>query len=362
MILLKDQFFPARFYKKLSVDLKTIYPSLNEKAFYKRATAGLVKLELKERLGRTADVCREFLPDNYNESIAILYAYTEMLEGNAFSSMFLPEFVARYGLSHYALSIRALKDFTRYSSSELAIRAFLQLDFKKTIRVMCQWSEDQDFHVRRLASEGARPRLPWATQIDTLKENPEHVLPILNNLRADKEKYVQKSIANHLNDISKDHPDWMLDLVRRWGQKDPNTAWIIKHASRSLIKQGNSAALSLFGVKKQLKIKVSGFVLESKQITMGSYLSYSFNVTSLSSQKQKLIIDYNIFYKKKSGELKPKVFKLKELELVPGQKLKVSKRHLFKAYSTRKHYPGVHRVEIIVNGNALQKKQFTLSC
>ena len=358
MALLKDTYYPPVYYKTLAGQLKKVYPALDENTFYKQATVGLKKLELKERIIRTAEVCRACLPSDYKKATRVLYDYAESLEEGAFSCIFMSEFVARYGRNDYLFSMQALKDFTRFSSSEFAVRVFLQNDFNRTLKIMREWSEDDNYHVRRLASEGTRPRLPWATHIPALLENPKHAAPILRRLKADSEKYVQKSVANHLNDISKDHPEWMLNLVSKWGRKNKNTAWIIKHAARGLIKQGDATALSLFGVNNKAKISLTNFRIARKQLKLGEHLPFSFNVQS--ANKEKLMIDYKVYFVKKSGECKPKVFKIKETELMPGKKLEVHKTHLFKDFTTRKHYAGMHALEIIINGKELAKKQFSL--
>ncbi len=358
MELLKDTYYPPVYYKNLAGQLKKVYPALDENAFYKQATAGLKKLELKERIVRAAEVCRAYLPSDYKKATQVLYEYAETLETESFSCIFMPEFVARYGQNDYVFSMRALKYFTQFSSSELAIRVFLQNDFTRTLKIMREWSEDDNYHVRRLASEGTRPRLPWATRVPALFDNPNHAAPILRRLKADTEKYVQKSVANHLNDISKDHPEWVLNLVGKWGQKNKNTAWIIKHAVRGLIKKGDATALSLFGVDNNAKISLTNFRIARKQLTLGEYLPFSFNLQS--AKKEKLVIDYKIYFVKKSGECKPKVFKIKETELTPGNKLEINKKHLFKDFTTRKHYAGMHALEIIINGKKVARKQFSL--
>lgn len=361
MQLLKNLYYPPVYYKELARHLKTVYPALNEKLFYKQATTGLNKLELKQRVTRTAEVCKAFLPVEYKTAVQVLYDYSELLNGESFSNIFLSEFIALYGRGDYIFSMQALRDFTKYSSSELAVRFFLMDDFKRTIKIMRHWAYDDNYHVRRLASEGSRPRLPWAIRVPELLVNPEHTAPILNSLKADKEKYVQKSVANHLNDISKDHPDWMLCQVEKWGQKNKNTAWIIKHAARGLIKKGSPQALSLFGVNNKIKVKLTKFELGTEKVKLGDHLPFSFVLNSTGGKPQKLVVDYKVHFVKKSGELKPKVFKIKLFELKPAARIEISKKHLFKHFSSRKHYAGDHELEIIVNGNSMEKKKFQLS-
>jgi len=362
MELLKETYYSAAFYKQLAEKIKEVYPALNKQVFYKQALFKLDELELKQRISRTAQVCREHLPENYKKALRILYRYSERLSVDSFSEIFLPEFVARYGQDNYELSMQALKDFTRHSSSELAVRVFLVNDFKQTLKIMRDWSVDENYHVRRLASEGSRPRLPWATRVPALIENPRHAAPILKALKTDKEKYVQKSVANHLNDISKDHPEWMLNLIEKWNYNNSNdrVAWVIKHASRGLIKSGNPRALLLFGVSSDVKIELKKFKLTAKKITLGEYLTFSFILKSTSKQSQKLIVDYKVYFVKNDGNSKPKVFKLRELIISAGELVEINKKHLFKNFTTRKHYAGKHFLEIVINGKASGKKPFEL--
>lgn len=365
MELLKDTYYSPLFYKELAEQLKAVFPALNKQVFYKQAISGLNELELKQRIVRTAQVSREHLPTDYKKAIRILYRYGESLADDSFSCIFMPEFVARYGQSDYELSMQALKDFTHHSSSELAVRVFLINDFKRTLKIMRDWSKDENYHVRRLASEGTRPRLPWATRVPGLIENPRHAAPILNALKADEEKYVQKSVANHLNDISKDHPDWMLSLVEKWnhnnGNDNKNTAWVIKHASRGLIKSGNPRALSLFGVNSNVKIELRKFKFSTAKISLGGHLAFSFVLKSTAQRTQKLIVDYKVYFLKNDGNLKPKVFKIKEIKIEAGELVEINKKHLFKNFTTRKHYAGKHVLAIVINGKERAKKQFELT-
>lgn len=358
---LKEQFYSKKYYKSLAAALKSVYPPLDASGFYRSATRNLGELELKARMRRTTEVSRKYLPESYPESLRILYKYSDTLSDNTFSHIFLSDFVAMYGREHYKLSMDALRDFTCYSSSELAVREFLELDFDRTIKAMYKWAKHDDYHVRRLACEGLRSRLPWAKKIRKLQQEPFHALPVLELLKKDPEKYVQKSVANHLNDVSKDHASWMMDVISAWDTGDKHTGWIVKHACRTLIKQGDSRALSLFQVDKNADVKIRNFKLESRQISLGDSLSFSFMLKSASNKKQKLVIDYTILYVKKSGELKPKVFKLKELELVPGNDINIRKKHLFKDFTTRKHYNGKHGLALSINGKVMKQCRFNLS-
>jgi len=360
MQALKDQFFNVAFYRQLSQDLAVIDPDIDAQRFYRACTKDLSDLELKQRMQRTADVCRQFLPDNYADALKRLYAYADMINENKFYYMFMPDFVARYGSQDFRRSMQALKDFTEYSSSELAIRVFLQNDLDRSLGVIKKWTSNKNVHIRRLASEGTRPRLPWAMRIKALLEKPDHCLPILQDLKADDEKYVQKSVANHLNDISKDHPQKMLKLVKSWDTNEPSINWIIRHASRTLIKQGNRQALALFGADQKPNITIKKFKLNSRKLVLGDDLIIELELNSLGKQAQQLIIDYKIHYVKASGRISPKVFKLKKTTLNSGQSLSLTKKQSFKDFSTRKHYTGQHKIELLINGNNMKSMSFHL--
>lgn len=192
MELLKDTYYSPVFYKELAEQIKAVFPALNKQVFYKQAISGLNELELKQRIVRTAQVCQAHLPANYKKAIRILYRYGERLTEDSFSNIFMPEFVARYGRSDYDLSMQALRDFTHHSSSELAVRVFLIDDFKRTLKIMCAWCKDENYHVRRLASEGSRPRLPWATRVPGLIENPPPCSPYTKCIKSRQRKICTK--------------------------------------------------------------------------------------------------------------------------------------------------------------------------
>jgi 3-methyladenine DNA glycosylase AlkC len=359
---LKETFYNKAFYRALARDLHTVYPPLRTDAFYQACTEGLETLELKARMIRAADVCRRFLPADYRRALGILYDYTESLSGNNFYYMFLPEFVARHGLEHYALSIKALHDFTRYSSSELAIRRFLESDLDTTLQHMRDWTRSDDVHVRRLASEGCRPRLPWAPRVPDLLTNPRHGFTILQQLRTDPDRYVQKSVANHINDISKDHPEWLLKKLstRTWQSGPAATQWIVRHGLRTLVKQGDAAALQLLGVDPQPRVRIGNVTVASRRIRADDCLDFGLEITSTGNTAQKLVVDYAIHFKKKNGATRAKVFKLKTVDLDAGETVNIKKKYRFTRYTTRTHYPGQHKLDVIVNGDTVYSDSFEL--
>jgi 3-methyladenine DNA glycosylase AlkC len=254
----------------------------------------------------------------------------------------------------------ALKYFTTFGSAEFAIRYFLRKDLQRTLAVMHDWSLDDNEHVRRLASEGSRPRLPWSFRLEQIQADPRLATAILDNLKADGSVYVRKSVANHLNDITKDHPDWVLDLIEGWSLDNKHTAWIARHALRSLIKQGNQRALAIIGAGGKPEVEITAVKVTPAEIALGEKITLSFSVKSTVEASQRLVIDYAIDYVKANGSTSTKVFKLKALTL-PGKATEcVARSQQIKELTTRKHYAGRHAVHILVNGERLASSAFEI--
>ena len=355
---LKDLYFPADSYKILADDLFNIYPKFSKEDFIKDALNNLDDLELKQRITRTVDLFSKYLPVKYPEALEVLTEYVKGRENN-FYYLHLPQYVSTYGLGDFELSMQALKEFTKYSSSEDAIRYFLLKDFDKTMEHVMAFAEDENYHVRRLASEGTRPRLPWCIQLKDIVENPKLTLPILEKLKADPEKYVQKSVANHLNDYSKDHPDFVVGVISKWDSNNKITKWIIGHGTRTLVKQGHQGCLKYlgFGGKPEVKAVIK---LNKTKLKMGEELSFDFIIESLAEMEQNLVIDYAIHFMKANGKNTAKVFKLTTKSLKPGALLQFTKKYKYQDLSTRKHYQGKHYLELLINGKSQGKAEFEL--
>ena len=189
---------------------------------------------------------------------------------------------------------------------------------------------------------------------------PAPALPILENLRADPSLYVRKSVANHLNDISKDHPDKTLSVLHSWDRDHPHTAWIAKRALRTLIKESHAGALALMGAGEAAKVRIDSFAVSPTAVTLGERIQLFLHLTSTASKSQRLLIDYVVHYVKQSGGTSEKVFKWKELDLASGETVTLEKRQTIRDFTTRRHYPGTHRVEVQVNGARLAEGEFGL--
>lgn len=353
------EMFNLVYYKKLVKVISSIHSGINSRELLNQLTHGLEDRSLNERLSHTSLVLGRFLPAKFRSAVQILDKTISAMDPG-YTALVFPDFIARFGLGHFEVAMDALKRYTVYGSSEFAVRHFLKNDFEKTIHQMKTWALDTNPHVRRLASEGSRPRLPWSFKLETVIKEPWNTTPILESLRADPELYVKKSVANHLNDISKDHPDYMLSLVGQWDRNNHHTAWIVRHASRSLIKKGHIQALRLFEVTEATQVDLSPIKLSARTLTIGESLHFQFKLRSDSDKDQKLIIDYIVDYRKKNGGLSPKVFKLKEIILAAGKEILIKKTQYMKDYTTRKHYPGRHRLHIQVNGKIMASTSFNL--
>ena len=353
------EMFNKKFYERLAVEFNKAHKHFNSEKFVKEVTKDLTSLTLIQRMRNTNLVLKNHLPTDFKKSVNILYEVAPKFKSH-FTSFVFPDYIGLYGHHDFEMSMDALKYFTPFGSSEFAIREFLKRDFNKTIKVMNKWAEDSDHHVRRLASEGSRARLPWSFNLEDVMKNPSATKSILEKLKTDEELYVKKSVANHLNDFSKHHSDYLLNTINGWDKTNIHTAWIIKHASRTLIKNGHSGALTVFDFEKNVKVKIESFNLKKSKIKLGETLTFTFNLISEKSSAQKLVIDYAIHYSKQSGELSRKVFKLKEATLQPKEKLHISKSQRFMNFTTRKHYAGKHVVEILINGKSFLKKEFYL--
>ena len=353
------EMFNAAYFTRLAKETEVVYPKFKRAAFLKEVQHGNEARELNARMRHASTTLRAHLPTDFRKAVGVLKDLATRMP-NGYTALLYPDLVGQFGHDDPAFSLDALKHFTSYGSSEFAIREFIRRDVKGTLKVMRTWAEDDNEHVRRLASEGSRPRLPWSFRLDAVVKDPKLTTPILERLRADDSLYVRKSVANHLNDFSKDHPTYMIDVLRQWDRAHPHTAWIAKHASRTLIKAGNVDALALFAFDSKVKVRADGLVLSPARLKLGDTLEITFAVVSEATRSQQLVIDYAIHYRKANGGTSRKVFKLKEVELGPKASLDITKRQRIVDFSTRKHYAGEHLVEVLVNGKVRGEQGFEL--
>ncbi len=349
--------FSLTFYSKLAETFGQVYRPFVIKNFLEDILEPLAALSLNERMRHTSVMLHKHLPLDYRKSISIMKEVIPLLP-RGYTNMVFPDYVSQFGTHDFKTSLEALHFFTHFGSSEYAIRTFLKNDFNQTIQRMYNWSEDENEHVRRLSSEGSRPRLPWSFKLDAVILNPKLTQPILENLNQDESLYVRKSVANHINDFSKDSPDFVLKLVKSWDKSHPHTEWIVKRGCRSLLKQGDKKSFAVFNYSKDVQVTIKGFELIPQTVKVGSAINFEFDLISKKKSKQRFMVDYRIHYTKKDSSLHPKVFKLKEIELLAGESTHISKKQSFQDFTTRKHFAGRHKLEILVNGEVVKRIDF----
>jgi 3-methyladenine DNA glycosylase AlkC len=305
--------------------------------------------ELKQRIRHITAVLHDFLPEDYQATLDILRQVMPDVEGIV--QWVFTDYVQVYGLDDWEASIPALEEFTQQMSAEFAIRPFIVRYPERTMAQMLAWAGHESAEVRRLASEGCRPRLPWGIRLQALVADPSPILPILERLKNDESGSVRKSVANNLNDISKDNPDVVLDLLRRWqADATEEVGWITGHALRTLVKKGHPEALALLGYGSAPEIAVHNLSVEPQSIQIGDDVTLSFDIESLADGPLNLMIDYVVYHMRANGTLSPKVFKLAKKTIQPGDLLHFEKKHSFAPVTTRKYYPGEQAIEPKVNG------------
>ncbi|MFQ5480492.1 MAG: DNA alkylation repair protein [Thermodesulfobacteriota bacterium] len=342
----------------LGSEIKKVYKKFDAEKFQKAVFCKeWEQKELKKRMRFIARTLSEFLPADYEKAIAILMPVSAVFDG--FEYMFFPDFVECYGLENFNLSMEALARFTEHSSSEFAVRAFIKKYPERTMAEMARWAESGNKYLRRLASEGCRPRLPWACALPEFKKNPAPALKIIKKLLNDKSEYVRRSAANNLNDISKDNPRAVINLAKKNKGKNKNTERLLKHGCRSLLRAGNAEVLALFGFTDAKHVKAANFKAP-ESVMMGQSLRLSFTLKTREKKLGRLRLEYAVDFKKSNGKSRRKIFKISEGECALKEK-SVTTSHSFRSITTRKHYPGVHGIAIIVNGMELACRSFRLN-
>jgi len=346
------------------------YPLFQEEKFLQSVLENFETLGYKERIERISQKLHDYLPSDISRSIEILIdALGPEIEGDTLEGYegfyVLPfcDYVAKYGHNHFKVSMQAQIEMTKRFSAEYSIRSFLQREPKKTLTFLQTLSKSPNPHVRRLISEGTRPRLPLGIQLKAFIHNPEPVLKLLESLKDEPTRLVQRSIANSLNDIAKDNPDKVIQFLQKWKvQKVRDYEWIAKHATRTLIKQGDSTALELLGFNTHAQVTLEDFHLQNDKITLGEDLEFTFKLISHEKNDEKLVIDYILYFKKANGSHKAKIFKVKTTTLKALDTLHIEKKHPIKFATTRRYYSGVQQIAIQVNGKILsQTLEFNLT-
>ena len=354
---LKNQ-YGADVPRAIAAMIAAVYPAFNSRPFVNEVLDGYDALALMPRGKKIAQTLRRHLPDDFARAVAILLDSLDQPHGrdpgqSMASFLYMPHtmFVADYGLAHFELSMQAQHALTQRFTAEFSIRPFIERHPEATLRQLTAWTADPSQHVRRLVSEGTRPRLPWAPRLRQFQADPTPVLALLERLKDDPELYVRRSVANNLNDIGKDHPEVLAETAQAW-LKEASTerAWIVGHALRSAVKRGESAALKVLGFGEAAQLDVGNTEIQPGRPLMGGVVTISCEVTNTRSQTQSVLVDLAVYYVKANGQTSAKVFKLKKLTLAPGQSVRLAKKLSLAEMTTRKHYPGLHRVALVLNG------------
>tara|TARA_R110002020_G_scaffold36874_19_gene110765 strand:- start:2466 stop:3593 length:1128 start_codon:yes stop_codon:yes gene_type:complete len=346
----------------------------DRRGFERRALDGLDALEMKARAMQVADALEATLPDDFDRAAGIIEAAlapATPTDDLAFQTTDaglagwigwpLGEYLARRGQAEPGRALLALRELTQRFTSEFAVRPFLVNHFDLTLAHLQHWSSDPNPHVRRWTSEGSRPRLPWGLQIKSLIVDPSPTLPLLHALQDDPSPYVRRSVANHLNDIAKDHPGLVADwLEQHLPKAPPERVALLRHASRTLVKRGDRRVLKAWGLGGRFRGKAM-LALAPKRVAVGDSLKLVATLASSAKGKQALAIDYVVHHVRANGSSSPKVFKGWSLVLAPGDTRRLERTHSLRPISTRRYYPGLHRVELQVNGTVVAEAAFTLS-
>lgn len=369
---LKDHLFSRQRVEYLASLFSTADPSFDTSGFVDDTLRGFKALELKQRIAKIASTLEQYLDQDFRKAAKQIVAalpppLDPTLSDDDFGDfIFAPlgEYVVRCGSqsAHLQLSLQTLKQLTMRFSMEDAIRFFIKAHPEQTLVQLQKWASDKNYHVRRLVSEGTRPLLPWSGRISLPTEIS---IGLLDSLHADPTRYVTRSIANHLNDIAKSDPELVLDTLRRWRslgkQREDELRWMIRHALRTLVKQGDSRALQSLGFDPRPAIDVSQFVLTKQAVRPGEAIEFSFAITA--RRRELLVIDYVIDFVKANGKCAPKVFKIKQVEIEASQQMHIKKRHPFRANATTfSLYPGTHRLTLQINGQAHGTLAFEMGC
>ena len=363
MSLIKD-IYSLAFYDRFADTADGIIPSFNKEKFIGLIFSnGFADMEWKQRLNHTTKVLHEFLPAEFEQAAALITDMINQLRRQNVSGglefMFFPDYIAAYGLDDFDTSVKSLEFITQFISCEFAVRPFIIKYGDRMISEMLGWSAHENHHVRRFASEGSRPRLPWAMALPALKKDPSSILPILENLKNDPSEYVRRSVANNINDIAKDHPDLVIGLAAKWKGISKETDAIIKHGCRTLLKQGHVDVLRHYGLESK-EITLHDFEVLTPEVKIGDSLEFVFTITNTSKAVQTIRLEYGLYYRKANGLLSKKVFKISEKSYPAGSIMKVTRKQSFRLITTKVFHKGEHQLSIIVNGEEKAIQSFVL--
>jgi 3-methyladenine DNA glycosylase AlkC len=357
--------------RRIAAMIERVHPTFASRAFVAQALAGYEDLELLPRARHLARAMADHLPREYPVALEVVLRSlgppAERTTGNGMAPfVYLPHvyWVADNGLDHLDDSVRAMHAITQRFTFEFGIRPFVERYPDEMLAVLGRWCDDPSVHVRRLVSEGLRPRLPWAPRLKVFARDPRPVIALLERLRDDPDEYVRRSVANHLNDLGRDDPARLVELCTRWAEDAPPArVKLIRHALRTLVKRGDPHALAVLGYPKGARVALQAPSVTPARARIGDVVTIAFALASTSDEAQPVLVDLRIGYASapaRAGAARSKVFKLSSALLGPGAMLALSHRLALRQMSTRTHHPGLHRVEALVNGVAMTVGSFEI--
>lgn len=333
-------------------------PDFVAEQFVRRVMDKLPALELKDRINLIAAELRRHLDDDYVPALGHVVAVaTSGVEG--FAAWPLCSFVELFGVDHPNESLAAMEHLTQRMSCEFAIRPFLDHHLNQTIAQLEAWTDHPDAAVRRLVSEGTRPRLPWGPRVEALTKNPDIGLALIERLRFDVSDDVRRSVANHLNDIAKEHPERVVEVARRWKAEGVSSS-LISHALRTLVKKGDRGALAVLGFTTEAAVAVDRFDVVPSEIRLGSTIELIAELRSTGPDAQRLVVDFVVHHPSGSGKVSTKVFKWATIGLESGETAELKKQRKIANMSTRTYQLGFHEIELQVAGLTVGRSGFDL--
>jgi 3-methyladenine DNA glycosylase AlkC len=323
------------------------------------------EMELKERMDHLANTMLHFWDGPPKEVFPDILKIVENLCNKGvpdfnFQYIFLNELVSKIGMNEFEMSMQVISKLTIFSSAEFVIRHFYRDHFEPTVKQMYVWSKSKEPMVRRLSSEGSRPFLPWGIGIPNIKKTPNIHIGILETLWDDTNEIVRRSVANHLNDISKIDPNLTLSFCLQRLGKSKELDQSLKHALRTLLKKGNPKALAAFGYKKLVKFDELTMKIAKQNIKIGETLTFSISLKSKKNTQTKIRLEYKIGFRLASGKISYKIFQLGERYLDPQNAIELTKSHSFRPITTKTYYPGEHELILVANGEETISAKFIL--
>ncbi len=341
--------------RRLAREIAAAWPAFPARRFTSGLAKALEPLELLARSDLLAERLVAAMPAPFPAAAEVLYRALGSPTFSGWIVMPCGGFVARAGLDDPDTALPLLAALSGRWSSEFAVRPFIERHRTQTYEHLHRWVDDEDEHVRRLVSEGTRPRLPWARRLRFLVDDPSPNIPLLERLVADPSPYVRRSVANHLNDIAKDHPELALELGRRWIGRSGDADVLVRHGLRTLVKRGDRGALELLGASVN-RVELRSLTVDMQRIKIGEAvdLIVTLALPEGSNLPAETIIDYRVHYIGARGEPKaPKVYKLARRRIEPGRAVTLRRRHVFDHVSIRRIHPGQHRIDVQGNGRIL---------